>query len=118
MHVSYSNRAFMFGCLLFVEYMSCPMAISTSGRRRKALSSSAPPSARRKRSIWPLAAEHLTDSCDIGSGASEIAARFPWLDVSSLEEVWWYTDEETGREDPQESRARYRERGFMEPAAV
>ena len=65
--------------------------------------------------LWPLAAEHLTDSCDIGSGASEIAARFPWLDVSSLDEVWWYTDEETGREDPHESRARYRECGFMEP---
>jgi broad specificity phosphatase PhoE len=65
--------------------------------------------------LWPLAAEHLTDSCDIGSGASELRAKFPWLNVSGLDEVWWYTDEETGREEASESRRRYTDFGFMEP---
>ena len=65
--------------------------------------------------LWPLAAEHLTDSCDIGSGAAEIGRKFSSLDVSKLPEVWWYTDEETSREDAFASRERYREYGFMEP---
>ena len=65
--------------------------------------------------LWPSAAEHLTDSCDIGSGASEIGRRFPSLDVSKLAEVWWYTDEETSREDASASRERYREYGLIEP---
>ena len=68
--------------------------------------------------FWPLTAEHLTDSCDIGSGASQLADRFPSLDVSALPEVWWYTDEETSREDAAASRARYRELGFMEPESA
>ena len=67
--------------------------------------------------LWPLAAEHLTDSCDVGSGASALAARFPSLTAQcrALPEVWWYTDEETSRTDAQDSRAKYRECGFMEP---
>ena len=66
---------------------------------------------------WALAAEHLTDSCDIGSGASALAKRFPSLQAQfrSLPEVWWYTDDETSKTDPLDSRVRYRDAGFMEP---
>ena len=70
--------------------------------------------------FWPLAAEHLTDSCDIGSGASALAARFPALakHARALPEVWWYTDDETSKSDAADSRTRYRESGFMEPESV
>lgn len=64
---------------------------------------------------WPLAAEHLTDSCDIGSGASALARRFPSLELRALPEVWWYTDEGTSREAAEASREHYRDCGFMEP---
>lgn len=30
--------------------------------------------------VWPSMTEHMTDSCDIGTGASALAARFPSLD--------------------------------------
>jgi hypothetical protein len=65
----------------------------------------------------PLAAEHLTDSCDIGSSEHALAQRFPRLapQVASLPPVWWYTDDETSRTDAAHSRERYRECGFMEP---
>ena len=67
--------------------------------------------------VWALAAEHLTDSCDIGSGARDLAKAFPSLkkQISALPEVWWYTDDETSRSDPTDSRRRYKEVGFMEP---
>ena len=67
--------------------------------------------------LWPLAAEHLTDSCDVGSGAAALGERFPTLGAQcgALPEVWWYTDEETSRTDAQDSRVKYRECGFMEP---
>jgi len=68
--------------------------------------------------LWPLAAEHVTDSCDIGSGASTLARRFPSLDVRGLPEVWWYVDEETSMSDAADSRKRYRECGFMEPESA
>jgi len=67
--------------------------------------------------LWPLAAEHLTDSCDIGSSEHALASRYPPLarHVARLPPVWWYTDGETSRSEPEHSRARYRECGFMEP---
>ena len=68
--------------------------------------------------LWPLASEHLTDSCDIGSGKSELAVRFPWLDLSALPEVWWYTSEGVSREVASESREHYRECGMIEPAGA
>jgi broad specificity phosphatase PhoE len=69
---------------------------------------------------WALVTEHLTDSCDIGSGSSELRARYPQIASAfdSLPEVWWYTDDETSRKDPEESRAHYRDNGFMEPEAT
>ena len=68
--------------------------------------------------VWPLVCEHMTDSCDIGTGASALARRFPTLDFSSVPEVWWYTDDETSRSDPEDSRRRYKEFGFMEPQSA
>ena len=67
--------------------------------------------------VWALAAEHLTDSCDIGSGASALAKVFPRLaqQFRTLPEVWWYTDEETSKSDALDSRNRFRDSGFMEP---
>jgi len=65
--------------------------------------------------LWPLVAEHLTDSCDIGSGASALSRAFPTLSMASLPEVWWYTDEESLRTNAEASRSKYREVGFMEP---
>ena len=67
--------------------------------------------------VWPLAAEHLTDSCDIGSGAAALAKAFPSLahQMRALPEVWWYTDEETSTTDAMDSRTRFRDSGFMEP---
>ena len=67
--------------------------------------------------VWPLCAEHVTDSCDIGSGASWLAKRFPSLapQMRALPEVWWYTDEDTSRVDAEDSRVKYKECGFMEP---
>lgn len=69
--------------------------------------------------VWPLAAEHLTDSCDIGSGAAALATAFPALSsqMRSLPEVWWYTADGVDRSDPIASRDYYRECGFMEPEA-
>jgi broad specificity phosphatase PhoE len=63
--------------------------------------------------LWPLVSEHLTDSCDIGTGAAELAKRFPTLHASTLPEVWWYTG--GVQETAAGSRERYRECGFMEP---
>ena len=65
--------------------------------------------------VWPSMAEHMTDSCDIGSGTSTLASRFPAFDWSPLPEVWWYVDDETSTTDAEDSRRRYRECGFMEP---
>ena len=65
--------------------------------------------------VWPTMAEHLTDSCDIGTGSNELATHFPSFDWSVLPEVWWYTDDETSTIDANDSRVRYREAGFMEP---
>jgi broad specificity phosphatase PhoE len=67
--------------------------------------------------MWPIAAEHLTDSCDIGSSPAELQAAFPSLraELGALPSVWWYTDSETSRADPADSRKRYRQFGFMEP---
>jgi len=68
--------------------------------------------------LWPLAAEHLTDSCDIGSGKSDLALRFPSLDLSALPEVWWYTSEDVSRDAAADSRKHYRECGMIEPAGA
>mmetsp|Transcript_6908 Transcript_6908/g.23590 ORF Transcript_6908/g.23590 Transcript_6908/m.23590 type:complete len:223 (+) Transcript_6908:46-714(+) len=65
--------------------------------------------------VWAEAREHLTDSCDIGSPPAVLAKRFPWLSFAHLPAVWWYVDEETSTTDPEDSRRRYREFGFMEP---
>ena len=65
--------------------------------------------------VWPLAAEHLTASCDIGSSPADLSTRFPHLDFSALPPVWWYVDADTSREDPAHSRERFREFGFYEP---
>ena len=70
--------------------------------------------------LWPLAAEHLTDSCDIGSSPTALTKTFPKLKapIAKLPEVWWYTDEETSRDDAEASRVKYRECGFMEPEST
>ena len=67
--------------------------------------------------VWPVASEHLTDSCDIGSGAKQLAQRHPRLDLKTLPEVWWYTDAETSRRDADDSRTRFRDFGLIEPRA-
>ena len=68
--------------------------------------------------VWAGLAEHLTDSCDIGSGAAALAECWPRLDFTSLPEVWWYTDEDASRSDADASRAHYRENGFYEPESA
>ena len=80
--------------------------------------------------VWPVATEHLTDSCDIGSSPSALAARFSSstsslstssgarLDFSALPPVWWYVDEDTSKTDPDDSRVRFRDFGFHEPLAA
>jgi len=65
--------------------------------------------------VLPLLAEHLTDSCDIGSGRAALEAAWPSLDFGALAEVWWYTDGEASTTDAADSRRHYREAGFMEP---
>ena len=67
--------------------------------------------------VWQVMAEHMTDSCDIGSGAASMAARWPALDFSSLPEVWWYIDDECSPTDALDSRRQFKECGFMEPEA-
>ena len=74
-----------------------------------------PTSASPTMEVWPLAAEHLTASCDIGSSPVELSTRFPHLDFSALPPVWWFVDADTSREDPAHSRERFREFGFYEP---
>ena len=64
--------------------------------------------------VWAIAAEHLTESCDIGTGASTLARRFPSVSFEGLPEVWWYTDEDDG-DDAMACRARFRECTFIEP---
>jgi len=68
--------------------------------------------------VWHVMAEHLTDSCDIGSGAATLAASWPTLDFSALPEVWWYIDDECSASDALDSRRQYRECGFMESEAA
>ena len=68
--------------------------------------------------VWAGLAEHLTDSCDIGSGAAALAERWGRLDFTSLPEVWWYTDDDVSRSDASASREHYRESGFYEPESA
>lgn len=77
------------------------------------VSSSCPPI-----EVWPSMSEHMTDSCDIGTGKCALARRFGSLDFDPVPEVWWYVDEETSTTDPEDSRKRYQESGFMEPERV
>ena len=65
--------------------------------------------------VEAMLAEHLTDSCDIGSGRAALQAHWPALDFGKLPEVWWYTDGEASTTDAADSRRHYREAGFMEP---
>ena len=65
--------------------------------------------------VEAMLAEHLTDSCDIGSGRAALQAQWPALDFGALPEVWWYTDGEASTTDAADSRRHYREAGFMEP---
>ena len=42
--------------------------------------------------IQPLAAEHLLDTCDIGSDREQLKNRFPWINTSLLTtDRWWYS---------------------------
>lgn len=60
--------------------------------------------------VHPLVRERLSDSCDIGRGASELSARYPSLDLSHLAETWWHTGPEDDRGIPVESREALAER--------
>jgi len=33
--------------------------------------------------VWPVASEHLTTSCDIGTGGKQLAKRYPRLDLKN-----------------------------------
>jgi glucosyl-3-phosphoglycerate phosphatase len=43
--------------------------------------------------VEPIVHEHACWTCDIGTPISVLAARWPALDFSHLEEIWWPTDE-------------------------
>ncbi len=44
--------------------------------------------------VNPVVRERYAFSCDIGSPATELFARFPDVDFRTLEEVWWPSEEE------------------------
>jgi broad specificity phosphatase PhoE len=46
--------------------------------------------------VAPLLRERVENSCDIGRAPAALAAEFPSIDVSQLDETWWHQD---GRPD-------------------
>ena len=77
--------------------------------------------------VWPVLAEHVTGSCDLGTATSSLQKKYPMLDFEPLPEIWWYTeyDEVNVKDllsthniqikDPQFSRYYYAEFGIFEP---
>jgi len=92
-----------------------PMAFSPKGTLEDNLRQAQPGSI--PTIVWPVMREHLTDSCDIGTGASELQKRWQELDFSQVPEAWWYTDPSLAGEGPEASRTYFRECGFFEPVS-
>jgi glucosyl-3-phosphoglycerate phosphatase len=63
-------------------------------------------------SVNPIVREHYAFSCDIGSPRSVLAAAWPDIDFSHIEERWW------PREDETDDLVAARGREFLEQAAV
>ncbi len=47
--------------------------------------------------INPLVREQLTNSCDVGSPPSKLAASFPHLSFNHLQDCWWHDGEKDHR---------------------
>jgi broad specificity phosphatase PhoE len=60
--------------------------------------------------VHPLLRERLDDSCDVGTPASLLAARFHGVDFGGLEETWWHTGNEGERGFAVEPRDGFRRR--------
>jgi len=69
--------------------------------------------------VNPLAREITCGSDDLGSTPEQLQERFPSLDFSHLDRVWWYTGTSGDDQgDPNLSYQRYRESEFDEPKRV